>query len=343
MPGSPATSPNFGAPRYDDADDATFSEQVNSVTDTFDALAVRHDDARLTNQRVAPDASVTTAKLADGAVTSAKIAAATITEANLAPSSVGSPEIIDGSIANVDLANNSVDARVLAVGGVLTPNLGDGQVTAAKLATAAAQALNAPGDLIFSAASARVGAVLCDGRAVSRSDPTYAALFAAIGTTYGTGDGSTTFNVPNYLGRTLVAAGQGAGLSNRALGSTFGEETHSLSIYEMPSHTHGISDPGHGHGVSDPTHGHSFARNVASSGLGFTGVGVGVVNGSNIVVPYIATTAPSNIGYLTGTNGAGTGISIQGSGTGVTAQANGNSGAHNVCQPSAVVNVFVKL
>lgn len=59
--------------------------------------------------------------------------------------------------------------------------------------------------LPFAAASAPSGWLICDGSAVSRT--TYAALFAAIGTTYGSGDGSTTFNVPNAQGVFLRGAG----------------------------------------------------------------------------------------------------------------------------------------
>ncbi len=56
--------------------------------------------------------------------------------------------------------------------------------------------------LAYSGASAPTGWVLCDGAAISRT--TYATLFAAIGTSFGTGDGSTTFNVPDLRGRVLV-------------------------------------------------------------------------------------------------------------------------------------------
>jgi len=59
----------------------------------------------------------------------------------------------------------------------------------------------------YAGASAPTDWVLCDGSAISRS--TYATLFAIVGTTYGTGDGSTTFNVPDFRGR--VAIGSGAG------------------------------------------------------------------------------------------------------------------------------------
>ena len=87
--------------------------------------------------------------------------------------------------------------------------------------------------------------LLCDGAAVSRT--TYAALFAVVASTYGPGDGSTTFNVPNSSGRVLMGAGTGAqqgvagtgvisggaALSARARGQFGGDE-------RIPNHTHGV-------------------------------------------------------------------------------------------------------
>jgi len=95
---------------------------------------------------------------------------------------------------------------------VQTANVGDIKQTAA---------VNAP-----------AGWLLCNGAAISRT--TYSALFAAIGTTYGAGDGSTTFNVPNLVGRVPVGAGTGY-----ALGSSGGEAAHALVNGEMPVHSHG--------------------------------------------------------------------------------------------------------
>lgn len=87
----------------------------------------------------------------------------------------------------------------------------------------------------FAGASVPTGFLLCDGSAVSRT--TYAALYAAIGTVYGTGDGSTTFNLPNSKGRVLT--GRDAGQTEfDNLGETGGEKTHLLTIAEMPSHDH---------------------------------------------------------------------------------------------------------
>jgi microcystin-dependent protein len=80
------------------------------------------------------------------------------------------------------------------------------------------------------------GLLPCDGSAVSRT--TYAALFAAIGTAYGSGDGFTTFNVPDYRGRTPIGDGTGVGLTTRTLGQQVGAETHTLTESQIPSHDH---------------------------------------------------------------------------------------------------------
>jgi microcystin-dependent protein len=90
----------------------------------------------------------------------------------------------------------------------------------------------------FGGTVAPSGFLMCDGSAVSRS--TYAALFAEIGTTFGAGDGSTTFNLPKIPGRTIIGAGSGAGLTTRALGATGGEESHALTAAENGPHNHSV-------------------------------------------------------------------------------------------------------
>ena len=89
----------------------------------------------------------------------------------------------------------------------------------------------------FGGATAPSGWLECDGSAVSRT--TYADLFAVIGTTFGVGDGSTTFNLPNQARRVLVGeGGTGTGIIGNSIGDTGGAETHTLTESEMASHTH---------------------------------------------------------------------------------------------------------
>jgi microcystin-dependent protein len=102
----------------------------------------------------------------------------------------------------------------------------------------------------FAGSSAPTGWLLCDGTAVSRT--TYSNLFSVISTTYGVGDGSTTFGLPDMRGRVPMGAGTGnqlnasgsgaitggTGMTARTAGAFGGEETHLLTTAEMPSHTH---------------------------------------------------------------------------------------------------------
>jgi microcystin-dependent protein len=112
----------------------------------------------------------------------------------------------------------------------------------------------------YAGATAPSGYLLCDGSAVSRT--TYAALFAVLSTTYGSGDGSTTFTLPDMRGRMPMGAGTGTGLNAsgtgapsgtaqtaRTRGQWGGEETHLLTGAESgtSAHGHGVSDPGHVH------------------------------------------------------------------------------------------------
>lgn len=101
-------------------------------------------------------------------------------------------------------------------------------------------------------ASIPAGYLLCDGTAVSRT--TYAGLFSIIGNIYGPGDGSTTFNLPDFRGRGPRGSGTGTSPNpvtpTYAVGATGGIEQWGLLYSQLPLHTHGVLDPGHGHGYN---------------------------------------------------------------------------------------------
>lgn len=121
------------------------------------------------------------------------------------------------------------------VAAALCPGVED--PTPADAFKALADRTKAKAGFIYPLASETVpeGFLLCDGAAYSRTQ--YAELFEAIGTTYGTGDGNTTFNVPNLSTRVPVGTGDGYDL-----GATGGAAEHTLKEAEMPSHYHKTSE-----------------------------------------------------------------------------------------------------
>lgn len=96
----------------------------------------------------------------------------------------------------------------------------------------------------YAGATVPTGYLFADGSAVSRA--TYAALFVAIGVTYGVGDGATTFNLPDLRARVPIGTntaslpnGENGAFLTRALAATGGAESHTLGTSEIPAHAHG--------------------------------------------------------------------------------------------------------
>lgn len=114
------------------------------------------------------------------------------------------------------------------------------QFAALKTSTDNANAYLAPTGMIgmWATITAPSGWLLCNGQAVSRS--TYAALFTALGVVFGAGDGSTTFNLPDYRDRTPVGAGTTYAANAK------GGSKDAIVV----SHSHGVTDPGHSHGYT---------------------------------------------------------------------------------------------
>lgn len=167
----------------------------------------------------------------------------------------------------------------------------------------------------------------CNGQAVNRA--TYPNLFAAIGTTYGAGNGTTTFNVPDW--RDYIISGAGPG-GSRAIGGTGGSDTTSLVTANLPSHNHGINDPGHSHGVNDPGHKHNMDGDsgnryvVTAGGSQQNSLGGPVINGVSF----------SDIDPAT------TGISIQSSGTGISTQNTGSGSSFSTVPRWRGARVLIK-
>jgi microcystin-dependent protein len=121
----------------------------------------------------------------------------------------------------------------------------------------------------FAGSTAPSGWLSCDGTTVSRT--TYAALFAVIGTTYGAGDGSTTFALPNMKGKVPVGI-DASQTEFDALGEAGGAKTHTLTEAQMPSHTH--IQNAHSHtGTADTAgaHNHGYTSPYNTSGMGPAG------------------------------------------------------------------------
>lgn len=173
-------------------------------------------------------------------------------------------------------------------------------------------ALNPTGVILMYAANTAIptGWLLCNGQEVSRI--AYATLFAKIGTTFGVGDGTNTFNVPNLRGR--VPVGMDGSYEFNTMGATGGEKTHTLTAAEMPAHSHGGTTTGTG------AHGHT-TRSSADAG------------GSTLAFLRSANTSV--------TTGGGMVDSSSGDHThGI--QTDGASAPHNNIQPYLVLNFIIK-
>ena len=147
---------------------------------------------------------------------------------------------------------------------------------------------------MFAGNFAPSGWMFCDGQLLPISENE--TLFQLIGTTYG-GDGQTTFALPDLRGRAPIHTGQGAGLPLYDLGEKGGSPTHTLSVNEMPQHTHtAFGDSGVGTSSSpaaalparDPSGTPAYGTNAVAP---LAGNAISVVGGSqphSVQSPYLA-------------------------------------------------------
>lgn len=219
---------------------------------------------------------------------------------------------------NLDSQNSSLPATnvqaIYSVNGDLYYNNNSGtpvQITQGSSITSASSPL-VPSGVIWSygGSSAPTGFLLCDGSAVSRV--TYSDLFATIGTVYGAGNGSTTFNLPDLRGRTPIGTGvytdSVSGSVTRAMGTALGSEKHALTVNEMPQHNH-----------VENAHSHTVTLN------GRYGTSSPVGGASWSYDDQVAGTSTATTSSTTGSN-----------------QNTGGNSPHNNMQPSLVTNFIIK-
>lgn len=182
-----------------------------------------------------------------------------------------------------------------------------------------------PGSIFQYAGSVSpTGYFICDGSAVSRTD--YEGLYLIIGTIYGSGDGSTTFNLPNLKGKFPVGYDSSQTEFDN-LNESGGAKTHTLTIAEMPSHNHnGLTQSAgtHTHTITDPGHSHTLPQSLTA----LTGVG-----------PADDWTQGSG----TNTGSSTTGITINSNGAHQhVIDSQGGGQAHNNLPPYLVLNYIIK-
>tara|TARA_Y200000002_G_scaffold13632_1_gene11008 strand:+ start:1653 stop:2432 length:780 start_codon:yes stop_codon:yes gene_type:complete len=217
------------------------------------------------------------------------------------------------------------------------PNV-TGAVTATHTAINTASTNYVPSGALtaYAGSSAPTGWLLADGSAVSRT--TYATLFAAIGTTYGAGNGSSTFNLPNIGGRTIAGKESSAsnltstyGPDGSTLGATGGAQSVTLTGAQS-------GEKGHSHTLTMNQHNHSFTGDSHSHTLSY-----GLDNFHDI-----SGSTPSG-NFASGQSKSTSSVQVSGSignttstGSVSSVSAANASSAHSSVQPTIILNYIIK-
>jgi microcystin-dependent protein len=202
-------------------------------------------------------------------------------------------------------------------------NLANGTVSADAATFGQLQSVVPSGAITaYGAGSAPSGWLLCDGTAINRT--TYATLFGIIGTTYGVGDGSTTFNIPNLQQR--FPLGKAAAGTGSTLGGTGGAIDHT---HTSAAHTHTVAS--HFHGMASHTHTAAHSHPLSSAGYAQMQVENADIFWRRLtgLASWNATVTKPIAGTVTGNSTAQThGISLAGSTDSATPTTSGPSAAN---------------
>ena len=188
----------------------------------------------------------------------------------------------------------------------------------------------------YAGASAPSRWLLCYGQAISRT--TYADLFAILGTTYGTGDGSTTFNLPDLRGRVVAGqddmggvsadrlTNQTGGVDGDVLGAVGGAETHTITLAQMPAHDHGAVTGSNG------AHSHFVVKDAS---------GTAALTASNYLVDFADYGTNQDYTLAGGVTAADVGLTSAAAAHTHSVTSQGSGTAHNNVQPTIVLNKII--
>ncbi|MFR8269331.1 MAG: tail fiber protein, partial [Oscillospiraceae bacterium] len=249
---------------------------------------------------------------------------------------------VDGGTTWANFPSNSFSIKFIS-GRTIVTKSSDGTNTVSNTYTVTNIDSTSPGIIKINASSTVPGGYLpCDGRAISRT--TYANLFKVIGTTYGAGDGSTTFNVPNLNGRVVVGKSSS---TFTALGQTGGEINSTLSTANLPAHTHTVTSKGT---VSSSFTGSSVTTSSSDNHTHKTGIMTNQGfypamswDGTVAAVAFSQTmTDTSSAGAHTHTVTSKGTVSSSFTGSNVTTSSTGNGTSFTNLQPYIVENYIIK-